>query len=166
MAKLTVTVKFGPRPTKLLKALDGQTLASTNAAVGMIRVFVAFLRKRYAKLSRGGGEWPPLKPATIARRRNKSDAILRDTGLMFAQFSPELQKFTNLRGKKPFSAVLRFGSTAYYPDGASVAEIMSYQHHGSGHLPVRRLVVPPDAATKRQMAEVVKREIKKYVGPK
>ena len=165
MARVTVKVRFGPRPTRLIAAVGGRGLAHTNAAASWIRIFVAFLRDRYAKFSRGLGDWPPLKAATIRRRRRRSSAILRNTGLMFAQFHPELQSFQHFRGSRPFSATMAFGGNAFYPDsGASVTDVMSFHQRGEGNLPVRKLIVPPDEPTKALMARATKKAIKDDVG--
>lgn len=159
-----VTVKFGPRPTRLIAALEGKTVAASKSVAAMMRIFVAFLRARFAKFSQGGGNWARLKPATIARRRNHSSSILRNTGLMFAQFSPELVTLQGLNGKNPFSAVIAFGGKAHYPDGVSVTEVMSFHQEGAGHLPVRKLIVPPDAVTKTAMGLAVKKILKADAG--
>ena len=90
-----IQVKVTARMTGLERARSA--LDQLNASGGgplrpvmnqWIKRTEAFTRRRFAKLSKGGGgEWAPLAPSTIAGRRkgkgSGSPNILRDTGTLF-----------------------------------------------------------------------------------
>lgn len=115
----------------------------------------AFLRERYIQNSRGGGDWPPLKPSTIRARRGTTASILIDKGTMFGAFSPV---FAGLPGQLeqgiPYGIRVGVGGAAPHPDaGVSVAELIRIHHLGLGVVPTREIVVPPDARTAGEMRE-------------
>jgi hypothetical protein len=138
-------------------------------------IYRSAMRRRFVRLSRGGGEWPALKPSTIARRRHGKGgrykrgraalrrarrtgggkvAILRDTGTLLGALVPQ---FLNAPGqyerKFPYGVEVGFGGPAYHPKGMglTIGELAGYHHRGDGNLPERPLVVDPDRSTMKQM---------------
>lgn len=131
----------------------------------MSAIYRSFLAQRYVKNSRGGGDWPDIKPETKRRRRagtggrRGGEKILIDTSTL--QHAVSIQT--------GISAVPRFGpggrnevylsrsavvigfSGASHPGKGTVEEIAEAHQQGAGYLPVREIIVEPDAATLRLM---------------
>lgn len=123
-----------------------RALSPLKKVVGAI--YRSFAMQRFSRLSRGGGgEWAPLRPSTIARRRKNSSSILINNGLLFAALAPNptaawLEE-ESLNGFR-----FGYGGPSKYPEGtASLADIASFHQGGAGNLPVRRLIVEPDTET-------------------
>lgn len=109
-----------------------------------------FLQKRFASLSRGGGEWPPLSPRTIAGRRKGSSSILRDTGTLFAALNPVFDgRAGAIEQRIKYGVRVGYGSPAKHPKSQSmtISQIAEIHQLGLGRNPVRRIIVPPDQAT-------------------
>ena len=165
---LTTKVTLGGKLSKLKTVLNSRHPVYQRIVDKWTKLLASFLRRRFTRASRGDGTWPPLAPSTIARRRKRSKAILRDTGLLFSQFSPEIVQAGKaiLKGKSIMQAQVSFGGQGKYPDGTSVIDVMSFHQRGGGHLPKRELIVGPDAATRGQMAEVARKEMLKEINGK
>lgn len=120
-----------------------------------------FLRKRYLAFSRGGGNWPPLKPATIRRRRKKSTGILIDTGSMITAFEPVFAgKPGQLEETIPFGIRVGVGGSGNHPEAnMPMARLFEIHNAGEGHVPERKIVVPPDAQTVDGMVSDMERAI-------
>jgi len=125
-----------------------------------------FIQRRFDLFSKGGGNWPPLKPATIARRRKGPGqgevAILRDTGTLFRALNPILGPPGSIEqiGVRPFAVVLGFGGDAIHPNGkATIADIASFHNAGAGHLPKRQIIVMPSRELVRDMAADAQRNL-------
>lgn len=131
-------------------------------------IYRSFTRMRFYKLSRGGSEWPALKPSTLKRRRKGGGgaAILRDTGALFAALQPSLGTGGLLQSTplKPIGFKGELKSAASYKGGPSLADVASYHHHGEGRLPVREILAQPDEAALRQMKQHGKRIMVKHLG--
>jgi hypothetical protein len=162
--------------------------------------YETFARRRFDRLSRGGGEWPPLAASTLARRRTGGDdrkryggaktrgdavraidsriaktkagspqrktllksrkrllsgsgtGILRDKGVLYA--SLVIGSFGNAFGPNAAGTGIRFGFKAvpHGTSGKTINQIAGYHQRGAGHLPVRRIIVPPDSETVKLMA--------------
>lgn len=135
-------------------------------------LYRSFVRARFIKFSRGGGDWPPLKPATIRRRRkgrgkskirgSGGKAILRDTGALFASLQPDvgglLQSQTIRLGLR-----VSLGGGRRYKSGPTLAEVAEYHHTGSGRLPKREILALPDQKTRARMASAGKKIITDYM---
>lgn len=126
--------------------------------------YLAFTRRRFAKQSRGGGDWTPLKPATIKRRRKgkgkgASAAILRDTSTLFGALT--IGAPGNLFKRIRKGIRVGFGGPARYVKGkgghATITRIAQWHQEGKGNLPERKILVEPDAATVRRMMGDAKR---------
>ena len=121
--------------------------------------YLSETKVRFIKNSRSGGEWPPLKPATIAarrsgksgRRRNTTRgmgsirgkvAILRDTGILFKALT--VGQPGNLYRLLRKGIRVGFGGPAKHPDGkATIADIAKFHNVGKGKNPKRQILHKP-----------------------
>lgn len=173
------SVKLNLRPLRLIRRDLRSVLRATGtgAFVDLMnqwsRRYLGFARRRYVRFSRGGGDWPPLAPATVRKRRKGKTgklgvdakrtggrvAILRDTGTLLHTLDVDRQD--NRRGirggvevgflpTKP--AKQRQGGGILPVSGLTIAELASYHQHGKGHLPQRKVIVEPDDRTVELMA--------------
>lgn len=153
LIRSTVTVNL-----KKLKRFESEVNSGFKVgATGPIRKAIkqwgiryrAFLQQRYLKFSQGGGNWPPLKPSTIKRRRKQSSAILFDTGTMFGAFEPVFQnKPGQLNKEIDFGVLVGVGgdfSSHPTAHGVTLKELIIIHHFGLGVVPARIIVVPPSS---------------------
>ncbi len=121
----------------------------------------SFAQLRFDRFSKGGGNWKPLAPSTLRRRRKgkrknvRKATILRDTGTLFAALDPT---FTSRPGQLetniPFGVTVGYGGPGRHPKGrATIADIASFHQEGGPHLPKRELIVGPDSKTLTAMAD-------------
>lgn len=152
---------------------DLQTQLGAGASIGPVRAWVkqigvrylAFTRTRYSRYSRGGGDWAPLSPETIKRRRKAragtaaaskviraatggDAAILVDTGTLFGALNRGApgNRFEDIPG----GVRVGWGDLRHAKTGkgaATLADIAHYHQTGAGRLPARPLLVEPDAQT-------------------
>lgn len=145
--------------------------------------YLEFTRRRYFRLARsgGGGEWPPLSPVTIARRRQgrAGSSRLRDpsTGKMVEGVgtaailidTASLIAALNIGApgslfKETAAGTLRVGFAPVQHTGdesgpITFAEIARIHQFGSGRIPARPILVAPDVATLAGMASDAKRAV-------
>jgi len=93
-------------------------------------------------------------------------SILRDKGLLFNVTAPD---FTGAPGQLqediPFGMRVGFGGPARHPDGtATIADIAGFHQKGGPHLPIRKIIVPPDDPTQRKMASVMDTALQTLAG--
>lgn len=130
----------------------------------------SFAQLRFDRFSKGRGDWQPLAPSTLRRRRKgkrkgvRKAAILRNTGTLFAVLDPT---FTNQPGQLekniPFGVTVGYGGPGRYPKGrATIADIASFHQEGGPHLPKRELIVTPDSRTLNAMAGDMTAAFRKY----
>ena len=119
----------------------------------------SFVRERFVKFSRGGGNWKPLKRK---RRRGelKRAAILRDTGTLFASLDVQFRgKPGQLQESLPNGIRVGFGGPAKHPKaGITVAGLAAVHHFGLGRVPARPIIVDPSSKVIKQMAGDVERD--------
>lgn len=180
MVSGTVTIDLGPL-RKYRTALEADFRLRANGPVrkGFKQWgarYRSFLRERFDKYSKGGGDWAPLSPKTIARRRKGrarttvrgerdrrfklgTVSILRDKGIMFAALDPVFRnKPGQLQDDIPFGIRVGFGGAAPHGDDKiTVAYLALIHDQGLGHVPARVIVVAPDSATQRGMASDMER---------
>lgn len=207
-AKVTINT---PGLVALERALKMRLAPGSHPAVDafyrqMGARYSTFARARFARLSRGGGEWPPLARSTIARRRfgggltvggarrreslrlrhqmrklaavratatgtyrkqikariansrkklakiEKAGAkagILRDTGVLFNSLTIGHPG----NDMRPYPGGVHFGFSKFpHGGGLTIQRLAGIHQTGAGRVPVRRIIVQPDAATKRGMA--------------
>lgn len=145
--------------------------------------YLEFTRRRYYRLARsgGGGEWPPLSPVTIARRRQgrAGSSRVRDpvTGQMVEGVgiaailidTASLIAALNIGApgslfKETENGTLRVGFAPVKHPGEdsgplTFAEIARIHQFGAGRIPARPILVAPDATTLAGMASDAKRAV-------
>ncbi|MHA1220130.1 MAG: hypothetical protein ACTSQB_00175 [Candidatus Heimdallarchaeota archaeon] len=121
--------------------------------------YLAFVRRRFVHHSQGMGDWPPLSPATIARRRGGQRrkkrgggtttrgtatkvAILRDTGTLLNALTVGMPG--NLLKRIHHGVRVGFGGPGRHPKGkATIRDIAAFHNLGKG-VPKRRIIVAPE----------------------
>jgi hypothetical protein len=150
---------------KLRKAVLANPALGRAIAHAWELVYRSFTRLRFAKFSKGGGDWAPLKPSTLKRRRGGGGnaAILRDTGAMFASLQPTTDSGSILQSTAlPFGLRMDLEGAKSYANGPTLAEVATYHHKGGGRLPAREILVKPDQKTIESMASHAKRIVVKH----
>ena len=126
----------------------------------------SFLYRRFDIFSKGGGDWKPLAESTLrARRRrgNTSTIILRDTSQMFLALNPSVDTPGAMLRSGPWSIQVGMGTGQKHGDGPNtVADIASFHQSGGGHLPQRKIIVPPTEDVRRAMAQDAIFELAKF----
>ncbi len=145
---------------RLREGLDGDS----GPLAAMFRRWAArvfgFLQLRFSKLSRGGGEWPPLSPNTRrARGSATSAAILRDTGRLFLTLSPTGTPEGQVNQRIPRGLRIGIGGPAGYPGGRATLGDVAAVHQAGDGVPVRKIIVAPDAATMDGMRQDLDRAV-------
>lgn len=175
---ITTTIKVDLSGLKEFKKLLDQDLRAGGQKTGGSPIsnafkqwavrYRSFLQERFAMYSRGGGNWPPLKPSTVRRRKKKSTTILRDTGTLFNALTPEFTgKPGALEERIPYGIRVGYGGpgryTKKYGGTATIADIASFHQVGAGYLPKREIIVPPSDHVLGLMAEDMNRAIAKML---
>lgn len=152
--------------------LNGQRSGPVAKAVKQWGVrYRSWAQERFDKFSKGGGDWPPLKPSTIRGRRKGVKgrkigsgktavaavraAILRDLGILFAVLSPVFTgKPGQLQETIPYGIRVGYGGPHKHAGGgkATIADIAMFHDQGMGHLPKRQIIAPPIGTVITQMA--------------
>ena len=141
--------------------------------------YLSFVKRRFVKFSRGGGDWKPLAPSTVrgrgrtrsGRRRRRAAravvrqkgtggrvAILRNTGTLLSalEIGRRGNLFKNIKG----GVRVGFAGAVKHSSGkATIREIAVFHDQGgkSGRPPQRAILVKPDRATVRGMLADAKR---------
>lgn len=162
--RLTVNVNLS-RLKRFKENLDADLRLAANGPVrrafqDWVTIYARFLTRRFFLFSLGAGTWKPLKPETLKRKKKRGllPWILRATDTMFQMFAPQIAaKPGRLSEQIPFGVRVGFGGGMYmrYPDGPRVAEVAMYHQEGAGNLPVRKIIVPPDQPTIKEMRDVM-----------
>jgi hypothetical protein len=167
---MAIEVKVSiPGLARLRKAVLNNPALSRAISGAWSTIYRSYVRQRFAKFSRGGGDWAPLSAATLAgRRKGKGSgnaAILRDTGAMFASLNPSLGSGGLLQSiPRPMGFTAVLGGSQTYKSGPTLTEVASYHHHGDGNLPERVILAQPDRATIANMGEHAHRIMVKFAG--
>lgn len=125
-----------------------------------------FAKARFNQNSRGGGDWPPLKPGTRKRVKKRSRAILKDSETLSQTLTPIPTLDRNpmpgiLTTQIRNGVVISFGGSGKHPySKLSVARLATVHHLGQGRVPVRRILIEPSEKVKRLMINDVKAVIK------
>lgn len=122
-----------------------------------------FTRQRYVTFSRGGGDWKPLQPSTVAQKTRRGagpiSSILIDNGLMFAATRPGL---TASQGWKEQQSPGRLAIVAgYQGSNSEIIKIAGFHQDGAGNLPVRKTIVVPNQSTLNGMVSDANRAMLK-----
>lgn len=178
------TVKLDMRPLRRFAAEVRRDLRTNGSGPvrQMLRQwgrrYLGFTKKRFVKLSRGGGGWKPLASSTIRRRRKPRGttarsktrrtggkaAILRDTGTLVAALS--VGGRGNMFKDIPNGVRVGFKGGVKHPSGkVTIAEIAVFHNVGGkgGKPPQRAILVEPDRATIRGMNQDGVRAVRKLL---
>jgi hypothetical protein len=122
--------------------------------------YLGFIRKRFVKYSRGGGDWKPLKRK---RKRGALDevAILRDTGTLFNALTIDMPG--NLTKRIKGGVRVGFGGPDPHPNGPfTIAQIAEVHNEGrSGDRPPKRqIIVEPEA----EIHNAIQKDLHKLMG--
>lgn len=143
------------------------------------RRYESFIRRRFDRFSRGGGDWPPLSPRTIRARRpaarhkrartvtkgrnaskgvgvGRTVSILRNTGTLFGALT--IGAAGNAFRHTPGGIAFGFKG-GKHPGGTTIAQIAAWHNSGAGNNPRRRILVQPDTVTLKQMRGDLNRAI-------
>ena len=148
---------------KLRRMAKGNDPAVKGLLMDIGKLYLNAMVKRYRKYSKGGGDWAPLDPKTIKRRRGggKGVATLVDTGLLISALAPGANG-NQLRKIAPM--VVRAGyseSTKHAKTGMTFAKLAEIHQNGNKDLPARPILVEPDDKTKRRMLLLIGKVIEK-----
>ena len=117
--------------------------------------YLADTKRKFIKNSKGGGDWPALKQATVRRRRRGTAraqrrrrvlraAILWDTGTILHAL--DVGEPGNLFKMLKDGVRVGFGGPAKHPgSNATIADIARFHNAGEGRLPKRQILYWPDA---------------------
>lgn len=120
----------------------------------------AFSVERYTRFSRGGGDWPKLRPSTLRKRRKGKGlgavaSILWDTGVLVGALSPQGGKPGSLKMFIKNGVRVGYGGSARHKGGMTIAGIAQAHQEGRGALPQRKIIVDPPRSLVDRMAQDV-----------
>lgn len=129
-----------------------------EALVAAALRYMAFIRRRFATQSRGGGEWPNLSPSTLARRRSGAGvqgraAVRRSNQALSARGVSSVGRAAILRDTGTLANSTTNYATEQLTDGVRVGSEVQYgKYHqeggkNPGRPPRRAIFVDPDPTT-------------------
>lgn len=130
-------------------------------------VYRSFIWERFDTYSKGGGDWKPLSPKTIARRRKGSGsglvaAILVDLAIMKNALAPNLIKPGRFDEKIKGGIRVGYGGPDKHKGSTfTIARLARMHHEGKGRLPKREIIVEPDHKTVVKMIDVMEVAIRR-----
>lgn len=124
----------------------------------------AFLLRRFTTFSRGGGNWRPLKPDTVAAKG--SSGILIDRGFLKMGLGAGIGLIRTDIGQM-IRLTIGFNNKRKHPRSQlSIADLATIHHLGLGVVPARRILVPPDAQAKEELKNTMTRVVKRILDGK
>lgn len=118
------------------------------------RRFFGFQQREFRRNSSGGGDWPPLSPATLGARRSqgrRGRRILRVTDAIYGALFPG-RPGNVIRRVGVGGIEMGIGGGARHPEaGMSIGRLAEIHHGGAGNVPARPVMRPIDVATAGQM---------------
>lgn len=125
------------------------------------RRMLAFWRDRFRQNRSGGGDWPPLKPATAKRGKDRV-GILHVTGVLFDALRPG--RPGNVFQVDAGGVAVGIGGPAKHPESnLTIGEIALIHHRGTPFCPKRTIFYPPDATLKKLMQDDARRTIRRIM---
>lgn len=135
--------------------------ASDNLLMTFGRRYLAYLRDRFRIFRAGGGDWPPLSPATLKQHRPRL-GMLAVTGAVFNALRPGQPG--NLFQRINYGIRVGFGGAAKHPEAdATIAQVAIWHDQGTANIPQRRIIVPPDGLLVALMRSDAKRFVEKLM---
>ena len=172
-----------------LQGIEGVSLIDSETAGRIMKKWSALLRNfldvRFTKFSRGGGDWAPLSPVTIARKRAKASkrgkgrsqeqrmldslfdatSILIDTGVLRTALNAHSPGSITreLFDANELSVEVGIGGSSKHPSSKNltIGQIASLHQYGGKNMPARPIVVKPDQSVIEEMKQIAIREIKR-----
>ncbi len=161
MLNLVASLRINIGPLAKFKAplskQRGDIKAGIKEASG---IYVAYVLKRFDANSRGGGDWRPLKPETIATKG--SSAILVDTRALRQALGASIEVVVKTEPRLTVIAKLK-GRRRHRRAKMAVADLATIHHFGLGRVPQRKILIQPDRKTSSQMSAAIVRGIKKSI---
>jgi len=122
--------------------------------------YLSYAQNHFLKSSRGGGDWPALKPATIRQRRKGKGkgkpSILYDTGMLFRALTRGQRG--NRFDIKGYSVTVGYAGNSRHRKGKlTIKELAEIHNEGKGHVPKRQIIIKPDGRLLHQMRNDAKR---------
>jgi hypothetical protein len=125
------------------------------------RRMLAFWRDQFRRNRGGGGDWPPLKPET-ARRHKDRIGILSVTLTLFNALRPGAPG--NVFQVDAGGVAVGIGGSAKHPESnLTIGEIALIHHRGTPFCPKRTIFYPPDATLKRLMQDDARRTVQRIL---
>lgn len=145
---MSVRVKT-PGIARMIAAVTSQQFARRLLGAWGV-IYRLDLRERFARFSRGGGNWARLAESTA--RRKRSNAILRDTDALFMDMAG-LDNSTScvqmqIQGD---SMEVSLGGGRMYEDGQTTGDVAGYHQEGGPNLPRRLIIVQPSQPALQRM---------------
>ena len=160
--RVTIDLRGFKRFQRILKSNRGEV---TEAYNDWAKYYAEFTRKRFNRMSRGGGSWRRLKPATIRAKRREGwpwpKRILIRSKKMRDSLRPRFIRRTSTVKKRGIGMEISYGTKLKYRGGPRVSQVMKYHQMGGGNLPRRKIFINPDAETQKKMAKRMERAMKK-----
>lgn len=164
---------------QIIEGLKGGATTPVRKAFKQIaQMYREWAKERFTRFARGAGDWAPLKPSTIRRRRKGKAkklrvtkgattrtktvaqgkvSILWDTGTLIGGLDPT---FTPAKGALeqdiPGGIRVGFGGQARHPKGkgASIADIANFHQAGAPpNLPAREIIVLPPMSEQQRYGQ-------------
>lgn len=150
-----MAVRFDLSGIRGLKQLGRTSSPESRRALRLIgTIYLSFVRRRYDKFSKGGGDWKPLARETEKAKGSK--IILKDEGILFNALLPNSEgSELEIKG----GSKVRVGfSDAQYPGGGRVTyrQLATFHDQGAGRLPKRMIFVEPDGAAVERTRNALK----------
>jgi len=135
-------------------------------------LFRGFTKERFHKFSRGGGDWAPLKPATIRRKQKEKGigavAILIKDAILFGGLDPQLRPEKGAIQEDILWGIrVGYGGQAKHEKGGgTIAQIARIHQTGNPahNLPARPIIVEPPKAVVDRMASLMQAALGKQWG--
>lgn len=129
-----------------LQGANGHLRRGLRQFAARIRSFWA---QRFDRYSKGGGDWKPLAPSTLRRRRKGKGsglqaAILVDTGTLKGSFNSQRGM---IEADIPNGLRIGFGGADSHSAGMTIPRLAQIHQGGGPRLPARPIIVEPDVRT-------------------
>jgi hypothetical protein len=158
---METTVRISDRLERILHIAENNAVME-DALNEVASEYRTMMMKRYKAYSRGGGDWKPLSPATIARRRKGkgkgSDKILIDTGGLIQAVG--VMTHVGAENKIDGTHITIGFSDRAHEGGDTYNQIASWHQNG---VPQRKILVEPDAGQTKKLERIATKVIQEYI---